>query len=48
MEYFEFSNLLFRMPSILNRLRIGVQKMLGWILLRLDPYSTLTSMLHFS
>ena len=39
---------MFRMLSILDRLPIGVQKMLGWTLLRLMPFYILTSITHFS
>ena len=39
---------MFRMLSILDRSPIGVQKMLGWTLLRLMPLFTLTLTPHFS
>ena len=47
-EHFEFLSLLSDVQNTINSRPIGVQKMLGWTLLRLLPFSTLTSILHFS
>ena len=47
-EYFEFLTLLSDVQNVINSRPIHVQKMLGGTLLHLMPFSTFTSIPHFS